>query len=74
MPNKQTILDNTPLGWIIAMLASAGITVGWYFAMVHYWPNHPVIGWILFAIPASNTILIPLMYVIRRIQRKRGKL
>jgi len=73
MTEKQTIDQNSPIGWIITMLATSGISVGWFFVMVKYWPYHPAIGWTLFAIPASITVLLPLMFMIRKIQARRKK-
>ena len=72
MTEKQTIDKNSPLGWIITMATMAVVTAGWYLVMVHAWPFKAWIGWTLFAIPASITLLLPLMFVIRKIQSKRN--
>lgn len=71
MSKRTTILDNSPLGWIITMAACLAISVGWYFVFIPSWPYHPAIKWILFFIPVTITVLLPLMYVVRRIQKKR---
>jgi len=73
MTERQTIDTNSPLGWIITMVTMAGISTAWFFVMVKFWPYHPAIGWTLFAIPVSITVLLPLMFVIRKIQEKRRK-
>lgn len=73
MTEKQTIDKNSPIGWIITMLTMAVISTIWFFVMVKFWPYHPAIGWSLFAIPVSITVLLPLMFVIRKIQAKRKK-
>lgn len=72
--NDQRIDNNSPIGWIITMVVMAGISVGWYFVFPHFWPENfqKWIAWVIFAIPVSITVLLPLMYVIRRTQRRKG--
>jgi len=73
MTERQTIDKNPPIAWIITMVTMAGISTGWFFVMVKFWPYHPAIGWTLFAIPVSITVLLPLMFVIRKIQARRRR-
>jgi len=67
----QTIDKNPPLVVILTTLLMAAISVGWFFVMVKFWPYHPAIGWTLFAIPVCITVIIPLMYMIRKIQARK---
>jgi hypothetical protein len=66
-----TIDKNSPLGWVITMVTMAVIAAIWFFVMVKHWPYHPAIGWLLFAIPTSITVLLPTMFVVRKVQARR---